>query len=91
MKGVDKDAAFNKNIIDQDDYQLSASDLIGQNVLIYRVNGSYYKEADAWRTILGKKVFGIETEVDGEERTPTTTFRISSLGTPLSADGKDTK
>jgi hypothetical protein len=88
---AERDDTFNRNIIDQPDYELSASDLVGQNVLIYRVNDSYYREADAWRAILGKKVFGMEAEMDVEERTPTTMFRISSLGTPLSADGKDTR
>ena len=91
LQEAEKDAAFERGVVDQDDFQLSASDLVGQDALIYRVNGCYYREADAWRAILAKKSFGIEPDVELEERTPTGMFRISSLGTPLTPDGKDAK
>jgi phosphatidate phosphatase PAH1 len=50
----EKETLFSSNCINL----ASKSELVGQNKLIYKINGQYHKEPDAWREILTKTVIG---------------------------------
>lgn len=55
-----RDEIFSLNIIFENDYLTSNGELVGQNILIYRINGLYYKEIEAWKVILGITLCGTE-------------------------------
>ena len=58
-----REVLFSRHQMSIPDYLASNGDSVGQNKLIYKINGQYYKEAEAWKLILGVTVCDTEIAV----------------------------
>lgn len=75
MSDAERIETFEKHKIAEHDYMNNAKQLVGKGELIYKVNGSFLKEIDAWQAILAMKISGINiipnqpttSSVDGKE------------------------
>lgn len=82
LKEGERETEFTKNIVSESEYLASNSELVGKNKLIYRIEGKYYEEVDAWRVILGYNLCG--TNVISMVSSPRKTFLPkSSSDAPL--------
>jgi LNS2 (Lipin/Ned1/Smp2) len=84
----DRDQIFGNSIIFENDYLASNGELVGQNKLIYRINGLYYKEVEAWKVILSITLCGTDeigltpervTNNKGDIRSPDVEKLVSSF------------
>lgn len=96
MDSSDRDQIFGNSIIFENDYLASNGELVGQNKLIYRINGLYYKEVEAWKVILSITLCGTDeiglmpervTKNKGGIRSPDVEKLVSSFR-PSAADLK---
>jgi len=54
----EKEVKFNQSIVSENEYISSNESIVGKDRLMYRINGKYYRENEAWRVILGYKLCG---------------------------------
>lgn len=96
MDSSDRDQIFGNSIIFENDYLASNGELVGLNKLIYRINGLYYKEVEAWKVILSITLCGTDeigltpervTKNKGGIRSPDVEKLVSSFR-PSAADLK---
>lgn len=60
VESNNRDEVFSRNIIFENDYLASKGELVGQSKLIYRINGLYYKEIEAWKVMVGITLCGTD-------------------------------
>ena len=51
---------FSKEMISGHSYKDKNADIVGKDILIYKIDDKYYRETEAWRLILGYSITGVD-------------------------------
>ena len=71
---ADREMLFNREMVSVQQYKDKNADLVGKDVLMYKIDEKYYKEPEAWRLILGFSLTGIDVLGGGDSAHRRTTF-----------------